>query len=386
VGDRGVHYPMEFLLVNAGSEKDYEALTVLLANPSDLARALEAIGLPRGRPIQPQAFRFWPRGERVLLTVRPFAGGPERLIGAFVADQKTGTGLTNIFTYVGSVWRENGTCAAEDSFPGAVISTYNEAGTVLDTPLRVSQNVAYGRYLIESGKMEKESLWCFVFRPERAVDAPPAVALVELSVQPRAGLDTPAAGLADLEWVRRVPDGGVTTNAFGDVVKGLMELVRAEREPHVTMRFDDRLTVKAMTEVVPVILAIEGDNGIRVDGPPAGQLYYKAFLPQPEWREREKRLMQPYELRIARDGEGGWSRTFVKIHEDWSDETSLDPILTVRPFPFQDWSELAGHVEKLGRGQGVLLVFAPADAPLSAFMEGVRLVQGTLPTVYVFAE
>ena len=386
VGDRGVRYPSEFIVVGETSEKDYEALAVLLAKPSDVARGLEAIGMPRGRPIQPQAFRFWPRGERVLLTIRPFAGGPERPIGAFVSDQQTGKGMSNAFIYVGSVWREDGSCEADSPSPGSVVSTYNEPATVLDAPRLISQNAAYGRYVINPGVMNKESLWCLVLRPERAADAPPRVVPVELTVQPRAGLNTPPAGVADLEWVMQEPGGGGMTNAADAVVKGLMTLVRSGREPHVTLRFDDRLTVKAMAELAPVIAAIEGEDGIRVDGPPDDQLYYKAYQPKPEWREREKRLMQPYELRIERDGEIGWRKTFVHIHEDWNDETSLDPKLTVRPSPLQNWDELVEHVETLGRGQGVLLVFAPADAPISVFMEGVRRVKKTLPTVYVFAE
>ncbi len=386
VGDRGVRYPSEFIVVGETSEKDYESLAVLLAKPSDVARALEAIGVPRGRPIQPQTFRFWPRGERVMLTVRPFAGGPERPIGAFVSDQQTGKGMSNAFIYVGSVWRDDGTCEADTPAPGAVVSTYNEPATVLDSPRLISQNAAYGRYVIEPGVMDKESLWCLILRPERAADAPPRVAPIELTVQPRAGLDKPNAGIAGLEWVRRAPNDGVTTNATEETVKGLMKLVQSGREPHVALRFDDRLTVKAMTELTPVIAAIEGEDGIRVDGPPDGQIYYKAYQPKQEWRARDKRLMQPYELRIERDGETGWRKTFVQVHEDWSDESSLDPKLTVRPYPLQNWGELAEHVEKLGPGQGVLLVFAPADAPLSAFMDGVRRVQKVLPTVYVFAE
>jgi hypothetical protein len=386
VGDRGGLYPPEFIVVGESSQHDYESLAVLLAKPSDVARALEAIGMPRGRPIQPPAFHFWPRGERVWLAVRPFAGGPERPISACVTEQQTGKGLSNAFIYVGSVWREDGACEADSPSPGALVSMYNEGTTVLDVPRLISQNAAYGRYVIEPGVMDKESLWFLILRPERAADAPPRVAPVALTVQPRAGLDKPPAGIADLEWVRQEPGAGGVTNAAEEAMTGLMRLVQSGREPHVTLRFDDRLTVKAMSELTPVIAAIEGENGIRVDGPPDGQLYYKAYQPKPEWRAREKRLMQPYELRIERDGEAGWRKTFVQIHEDWTDESSLDPKLTVRQHPLQNWDALAGHVENLGPGQGVLLVFAPANAPLSAFMDGVRRVQKSLPTVYVFAE
>jgi len=386
VGIRAGGYPVEFLLVGEASDRDYESLAVSLARPSDVARALEAVGLPRGRPVHPQAFRFWPRGERVTLAVRPFAGGPERPVGAYVFDRQAGRGMSNLFTYVGSVWREDGSCEADEPSPGAILSTFNTPATVLDMPFAVTQNAAYGRYAVTDNPMEPETLWCFVLRPERAADAPPLVVPVDLAAQPRGGRDDTPAGIADLEWVRRMPDGAVTTNALDAVVKGLMDVTRSGREPHVTLRFDDRLTVRVAAGAARVIAAMDGENGARVDGPADGQLYYKAFLPQQEWREREKRLMQPYELRVARDGDGGWSRRFVHVHEDWSDETSLDPKLTVHEHALADWEAFAGRVGELGRGLGTLLVFAPEDAPLSAFMEGVRRVRSLLPTVYVFGE
>ncbi len=376
---------VEFVLVGETSDKDYEALAVALAQPSDVARALEAAGLPRGLPVRPQAFRFWPRGERVTLAVRPFAGGPERPVGAYVHDQRAQGGMSNLFTYVGSVWREDGRCEADDVTPGSILSTYNAPTTVLDMPFAATQNAAYGRYVAKGTLLERETLWQFVFRPARPADAPPLVAPVALTALPRPGLETPPAGLADVTWAWTVA-GATRTNAFDAVAKAFMDLVAAAREPHVTVRFDDRLTVRAATEAAAVVLAIEGVNGVRLDGPPAGQLYLKAFLPQQEWREREKRLLQPYELRLEREGAAGWRRTFVHIHEDWSDEASLDPKLTVRPYPLQTWDDLAARVAEIGKGLGTLLVFAPADAPLAAFMEGVRRVQETLPTVYVLAE
>lgn len=376
---------VEFVLVGENSDKDYEALAVVLAKPSDVALALEAIGLPRGLPVQPQAFRFWPRGERVTLSVRPFAGGPEHPLGTYIFDQRAEAGMSNLFTYVGSVWHEDGNCEADAVSPGSLISTYNAPTTVLDMPFAVSQNAAYGQYVAQGSLLPAETLWQFVFRPERAADVAPRVVPVSLTAQPRTGLDGPAAGLADVAWAWTI-DGTTQTNAFDTVIKAFMTLIAAGHEPHVTVRLDDRLTVQAATAAAAVVLAVEGVNGVRIDGPPEGYLYLKAFLPQQEWRDREKRLLQPYELRLEREGETGWRRTFVQIHEDWSDEESLDPKLTVRPYLLEKWADMAKRVDELGKGLGTLLVFVPADAPLAVFMEGVRLVQKTLPTIYVLAE
>lgn len=392
---------VEFVLVSEISDKDYEALGVALAKPSDIAHALEAIGMPRGRPVQTRAFNFWPKGERLVFTMRPFAGGPEQPIGAFVSDQQRGGSMTNIFTYVGSVWQDDNTCEADEETPGSIISCYNAPSTLIDLPYAITQNAAYGRFLAHGTPLQKESLWQFILRPELPAAAPPRVVSIEVKVVPAANLQAPAAGLADLAWQWSVvnhpksatdksqsaPANENHKNTTFDVIaKEIMALAAASREPHLSLYFDDALTVKAATEAAAVVLAIEGDNGARLEGPPPNQLFLKAFMPQQEWRDREKRLLQPYELRLERDEAGNWKRTFVYIHEDWSDPDSLDPKLTVQPMEIKDWSDMSAKVTEIGAGIGTLLVFVPADAPLSAFMDGVRQVQKILPTIYILPE
>ena len=122
---------------------------------------------------------------------------------------------------------------------------------------------------------------------------------------------------------------------------------------------------------------------IRVDAPPAGFPYYQFILPDEEWRDREKRLSQPCELRFAKGEDGAVSATLVAIAENWEGE-SLKPVLTAEEIALDGPLALPGLLkEKTPRQLPVVLVFAPSDltwgdlapwlGPIVADYPGIRL-------------
>ena len=160
---------------------------------------------------------------------------------------------------------------------------------------------------------------------------------------------------------------------------------------------------------------VEGQGGVRVEAPPAGQVYYKAFLPDERWRTRADRPSQPWELRVSRSKDGVWASTLVQILEDWSKEGQLTPDLTPTEFPLARPEDLPGKIRELIAVQvaavkqklakdgkpvsednveqmatlqriNTLFVFAPPDAPLGADLPAVRQVHDALPQVHVFVE
>jgi len=157
----------------------------------------------------------------------------------------------------------------------------------------------------------------------------------------------------------------------------------------VQWTFDDAITVLAAAQLASAISAIEGPGGIRVDGPPKGQLFYRAFLPNPAWIPREDRLMQPFELHLSRNDDGTYKRTLVSIDEDWSAPNKITPDLTVNFHPLgDDWeTELPKIIEEKDppKHKTTLFVFTPPETPLSAFMPQVRAVQARLFEVHVFS-
>lgn len=409
----------EFLIVGERSEKDYEAMAVSFARAGDLCRALEYIGVPRGRPIRQAAFEFWPKGERVLVSVRPLGSDPGAAnpVHASLADKRARPALPVSFVYVGSRWTGDGTnavCLADGTTPGSILSTYNEPTTVLDVPTRSPQSDVYGSLVISSNQLfEAGRLLVFSFSPEPRPSGMPRVADVSLDVRCRAGAT--GNGVAGVEGVLQGPGRETVTNSLAGVLEALAALARADRDPFVSVTFDDALSLAAARDVAKVLQEVEGDGGIRIEAPPAGQLYVRAFLPDSRWRARPERPSQPWELRVGRGPDGAWRGMLVEIVEDWSRADSLTPELQVREHPLAKWSDLpavlqgcidaqttavrkrltqsgqAADDERVAQLAGLgrintLFVFAPADAPLSAFLPAVRLICAKVSTVYVFSE
>lgn len=408
---------VEFLAVGETSEKDYEALTVSFARASDLCRALEFVGLPRGRPVKPSNFQFWPKGERVQATIRPFGRAEKEgwPLPNCLRDKRPDAQLPGEYVYVGSCWTGMG-CLADETSPGAMISTYNEPSVVLDVPNRAPQGEVYGSLVVsKKGEFTGGGMMIITLAPDPLSNGVPRVLDVALDARHRAG--AAGDGLATVECVTRETESA-SLSATNDVRTALDRLAaqaKAGRDLFVTESLDDSLTVGAARDLARVLSLVEGPGGLRIEAPPAGQLYYKAFLPDERWRPRADRPTQPWELRITRNKEGAWTCTLVQILEDWSKEGQLTPDLTPTDFPLARQTDLpdkiralidaqtadvkqklakagkpmsADYVDQLATLKRIttLFVFAPADAPLGTFMPAVRLMHGTLPQVHVFVE
>jgi len=269
--------------------------------------------------------------------------------------------------------------------PGAVAATYNEPTALLDVPEQASQGEVYGNRAAGARLLAKHELLRVTLQAEERPAGCPRIVDVSVTAQPVPG--DAISGLAGLQLICRSADPAfpAATNDVRGAFQRFAALAQSGRDPFVALTLDDRLTVLQARDLAQALTAIEGVNGIRMDAPPPGQLYFKAFLPSERWRVRKERLTQPWELRVARKDEG-WARMLVEIREDWSKADQLDPDLTVVEHPFDAWDELPAKIKALGGGLNTLLVFAPADAPLSAFMPGVRAVHATQPMVFVFAE
>lgn len=384
--------PVEFILVGPASGHDYEALAVTLAQPSDLCRALEFIGMPRGEPALRRPLAFWPKGERVLTTCTAAGSdtAPVPLESLVFDIQRNAPLPPRGFVYCGSVWEgDPPRCAADGGSPGSVISTYNEPGTVLDIPHQAPQSEVYERFVAAGEpRFEPETLLRIEMIPERAPGAPPRVETYTLRFVPEPpGADGAKALRGDL-----LRNGNPVLNRAGlpDVFAVLRERVEADFDPYLRPVFDDSLTLRQAKAAAEALARIEGPNGARIDAPPPGQLYYKAFMPDPRWRRREDRLAQPWELRVPPPPENGEPRagglTLVQTLEHWPEGEVLHPELEVREFPIETPEALPRALERLGSGLPVILVFAPAQTPLRRFMPAVREVLDTHPTVHVFAE
>jgi hypothetical protein len=385
------HAIVEFGIVGETSDRTYEALFRAYARAIDIGDALEFIGMPRGRNVSSKAQRYWPAGERVLIQVQPLDGTnpPPRNLEDYILDKQTGGVLPRTgFVYCGSPRVPNpdgagDVCLADLDAPVSFLSLYNEPQTLLDVPRIAHQGEVYERYTANpQGLLPEARQVRLVLSPEPRADGRPRMRPLTLAVVSAPGPGGVAFDLADAR------QDAVRIDSFGDLLKRLMALVDEACDPMVALRFDDNLPLARVREVCKVIQRIEGENGIRVEPPPEGQLYYKAYLPDDNWRDRAKRLSQPWELHVGKpeSGRAVPPLRLVKTLEDWSDPASIEPRLTPVEHPLATFDELPAVLEREGRGLPVLLVFAPGEAPVGLFLQGIRRVLDTHATVYVFAE
>jgi hypothetical protein len=388
----------EFLLVGPKSEKDYEAMAVSFATPGDVARGLEFIGLPRGRTINARLCQFWPKGERVRISVRTLGRAEADAVPLFscLTDKRPNHVWPSTFVYTGSRWTGDvatATCLADSQSSGSIVSTYNEPVTVLDIPVSASQGEVYGNVVVaKNHSFEKGGLLVLDVSPEPRADGQPRV--INTTLTARRNPAVTGAGLAMIACVSagvKTAEWAVATNDVQGALARFAALAQSGRDPFVTLALDDNLSVAAARDLAQTLKMIEGEGGIRIEPPPDGQLYYRAFLPDEKWRTRSERFSQPFELRVGRDKNGVWRATLVQILEDWSKKGQLTPDLTPKEFPLEKAEDLPVLLKVLaGKSKeelpNTLFVFVPADAPLGVFMPAVRLVHDALPMVHVFAE
>jgi hypothetical protein len=382
---------VEFPIIAESSGHDYEALLMAFAKPSEIVAALEFIGVPRGRPATPEALALWPKGERVRVSVE-FPDGQRRPIEELILDVRNDSQPLPVlgFIHAGSTWTvRDGQphCAADDVGPGSVASSYNESTTVLDMPRLAQQGEVYERFVANpSALLEKDAFVTLWISPEpRPVDHPKRVMDLTLVVTSPEGAMEIAAARFTLLGAGQGADSA-TGQPLADVLRTLRAFL-PDRDPYVTLDLGDSLSVRAATDLASVLAVLDNEDGMRIEPPKAGQLYYKAFAPRAEWRDRAQRVTQPCELRFARGTDGKPTATLVRIEEIWSENPdNLRPDLKVHEQPIADPGALPAALVATKVELPVLLVFASGDMTLGALRPYLRAVQTTHPNVHVFAE
>jgi hypothetical protein len=386
--------PCEFFLVATNSGHGYESLALALAKPSDIHDALLSLGLPAGQAYDPALPRLWPKGERVFLHWLPatnfgvFSSGPGLPLEALIADRRTNaTPVSAGLVFTGSRRipdpdRPDATLYEADSRePNSIASTYNDPGTVLDIPRRATQTEEYGEISVSTNFLAwTNRLVTVLITPENPAKTR-RVLETTLRVEPA---PTNAAGSAAplLHWLDDKAQPLSPSSDLRGLVQAVGREVAAGRDPFATILFSPALPLHTVREVCVVIISMESEQGLRVEPPAAGQLYYKAFLPREEFRDRAARMAQPWELRLTR-AQGAVTGVLTRIEEVWVKDV-VAPTLSVSDHPAPTPAILRGLLEHLRPGLPVVLVFADADltyGELTAFLQPVRK---THPTIHVY--
>lgn len=369
---------VEFFVITELSGQDYESLLISWVRPSHLHAALEFIGLEAIGPVDPEAKRFWPRGDRVdayLELIFPEEEAPRRIPAHEWITRPNGAVMEYMpWVFTGAVMLPSledpdELVYAPDLFsPNSIASTFNLRNTVFDLPVQGAKSVVYGDFRRNPALVTVESQPVLLhLRPANPERIPVEAALnIHLSAE-----EIRVEGFEALE------------GAHGSLAAFAEQLAPIENTHFfATLHFADELTLKELFDKTNALDAIiAASPHLRIDPPPPGHVYYQTFSPPQQFRNRENRPSQPWELHLHRAGDGYQATRFV-IQELWGDarRPQLIPQRDLIESP-EAWAEAFRNTPPQFP---VLFVFAPADVTHATLMEWIRPVLPQLSVIYVY--
>ena len=378
--------PVEFWLTPAESGKEYESLAVAFVKPSDVHKALEYIGLKAGQPVNYDKNRFWTRGPRVMVQYTLNVNGKEETVRAeqLMLDVNTNQPLTKrTFMFTGSFQMPGDDkdkapkYAADFVDTRPILPNYNDPAAVLDTPMRAMQSAVYGSLRINPKYAQKMgSMITITISP-----APADEQTVEKTIVVSASADD-----GQIKYAIADDKGAAqsTHDTLAALTVKLAELAGAKTDLFASIIVDDRMRVTDVRKLYTVLQSLESDNGLRLD-PVAEQvsLFYRAFFPDEQWRKREDRLGEPFELHLTRVN--GVVQGKLERMIDNPDQTGIQPTL-LQTFdaatPEMCQKALTDHASQWSR---VIFVFPPSDLTYKELCSYVLPNLEQYPRIFVFA-
>jgi len=385
---------IEFFLVARNSGHAYEALAVSFAKPSHVHRALVFMGMEPGRPVDARNLHFWPRGERVFMTFA--CADPQAAFGPvpverLVIDKRTNKPLAEEgLVFVGSTspdsspGRHEKSYAADIREPRSIASNYNEPSTVLDVRRQAPQAELYSFQQANPAlQLPPAALLEVVITPEYG---PNRKRVLDLDLYANPGGDDVISCLEDMLFRLRKADGQnlVDEANINEILSRFSSLTTDGHDVFVTLFLGNFLTLKAIRDLCRILSSIDTETGIRMEAPPPGHLYYRAFLPKEEFRQRSARIVQPWELHLSGNGTVVTGR-LSEIEQIWRDE-DVRPHLKVKEHAVATPEALRGELDNRGPGLRIILVFAQPSLTYGQLMTFLRPVMKTHPTIHVYQE
>lgn len=380
----GPKEPVEFFLIAQESGNAYESIAVALAAPVDIAAALRIIGLPEGRSTNPAEMQFWPKGERVFMTLN------NRRAEELILNSRTGETLPSSgFVFTGSRWvpsTENGEAppqlAAQIRHPFAIAANYNEPDALLDVPWQAPQTAVYSFQMQSpSSRFELGERLLITMTPEykdgrkRVQDL-----LLMLGAAVTPGQDVPLAR-AEFTLSQATNDILLKKATLDVLLATFSDIVTAGRDPFVQVCIDPDVPLVIAHDTAAVLNKIDSVKGIRVEPPPAGELYYQAFIPNEAFRERKDRYIQPWELHIKSDNDA----ILTRIDENWTQDDPKPQLSTV-DIPITSADALTEVLRTQNTEVRGIYVYAPPTLTYGSLMRLIRPAMKTHPNIYVYLQ
>lgn len=367
--------PVEFFVIAENSGHEYEAIMTAFAAPSDLHTALEKIDLSPGAPVNPDAHRFWPRGDRVIaefLHHHKDKNEPAALpVEATIAENDNPM-RPEPWVFTGSPRQpppnnpEGEPVYAADLFsPNSIASTFNLRHTVFDLPRQGTKSQTYGDFIRRGGfELEEGAPLILRLRPAPENSYPtPLDWQVDIS-----GSD-PEVTLAG----EHLPDAE-TLEDLGAAMN------QRENEEHfLEVRFDPGMPLGDLVKAARKVQLIEQHVDTARVGPPAkGRMYYRAFIPDPKFRNRSQRPSQPVELHLTQTG-----ATVMELTEIWGDDHRNPDVAEKRKAldSPEDWIH---YLDQREDRPNVLFLYADETATHRELLSWAAPVLDRFPVIFVY--
>lgn len=355
----GKGYEIEFFVLGHLSDRAYEGLSIAWDVPSTVAKAIEALGVPKGVPARTLRGLGMAQGERFTVRLRRLGKDARfRPLSDFVSDACS-TPAQNLFArgfpYVGAT-------GYDDEMPAAVVAAYTEAKSLFGLPYAAPKSAVYGLFRA-TGEQEAGTPIVVALTWERLAGGKPRVL--------RRRADITAATLAD-------PD---------DLLEELKALCEDPRDVFLDVRLAPSLRLSEVARFANLLLAVEAQGGFTLDVPAEGQLPLRAFAPQAAWRERGKRVFQPWEIELAK-GKDGVKATLCQILEDWTAE-GPDPALTRKCYPDVTPQTLRDVMRKVDVNGGRIYVaffYCSPDVTVGDLAPFAEAIAEPCPTQWIFLD
>jgi len=392
----------EFLVIGETSSHGYEALLIAFAKPSDLHQALKFIGKEPGAPYDPSSLRFWAKGDPFTCTL--VTDNKEQvLLEQMIVDKDTGKTLPEKgFLFTGSQTVESmndpvkKVYAADEYDPKALVSLFNTTAAVLQVPYWAPQGEVYEKSTVNpEHELPEGALLTLIFEPS---DKNTSTNIKNLKLEVQAGssaTNDPLTDIARLNALQfQLKDGDTVLNRKPDLKSTLTVIDSLDRQKYqyfLTLYFGANITLGDAHVLAMIISVMDSEKGLRIEPPPAGQLFYKSFLPDKSFMNREERIVHPWELSLV-EKDGNVSGTLVLVNPVWKDD-NWKPELEITELPVaipKDLRrELDAEAERTAKAEkmakpAVILVFASPAMKYGKLMKFLELALPTHKIIHVF--
>ena len=369
--------PVEFFLTPLDSGKDYESLAVTFAKPSDVHKALEFIGLKPGRPVNFNTNHLWPRGPRVAMEFD--SGGKKRRVEDLVVSGQQETPLPRtgmLFTGSYTFKDEQGITqyAADEAEAKVIAPNYNDPTAVLDLPRRALQSEVYGFQRANPEQLLKFGETIRILLTPAADEEAVQTRDLQIAVRQRDG--RPAFEISE--------NGKTLASAANlpEMVAALAEQAKSRDDLFTTVTFDPAVLVKDVRTTFAVLQSLEQDRRIKLEPSPANQLFYRAFFPDEQWRVREERLGEPWELFLSRQENkliGRLERQVENFEAGAPQRVQLQRFETPAP-------EVLSRVvaDNVSQWSKAIFIYPPADITYGELMTWAGPVADQNPRIFIF--